>query len=240
MINFKKGVTLFATSLVLYVLAGMVTSLNATVVAYLDKSIMGSYHQERLLATSTHNTMLNTLSEIKDVEFMSTAHASVSKANMSAVRVTKYTKPETIFEYEYAKYSDVDKEDIAALAVALYCEARGESWYGIAAVADTIRNRKNSDMFPNTYRDVVTQYKQFSCIEDKDNLFANVRIRSTVELDMFKKLIKLAHRTATDSLGKMTYNALFYHTTEINPYWAKGYNRLEVVGNHIFYTTTKL
>lgn len=49
----------------------------------------------------------------------------------------------------------------------LFFEARGEPEIGIKWVGFVIRNRVYSNMFPNTYREVLLQKKQFSCFSEK-------------------------------------------------------------------------
>lgn len=141
-----------------------------------------------------------------------------------------------IFYQESSKYA-VDETELLALSSTLYCEARGEPWIGMASVADTIRNRVKSKMFPNTYLGVTTQHKQFSCVRNHSNLLANVHIRDTAEKVRFRKIIHLAARAINGDLPRVTSNALFYHTTTVYPYWRVKYDRLGVVGHHVFYTT---
>ena len=66
-----------------------------------------------------------------------------------------------IFVYNPAhSYS---KSEIDCLTIAVYKEARGESFKGKIAVAEVIRNRKNHHTrFPKTLCGVVTQQGQFS------------------------------------------------------------------------------
>jgi len=155
--------------------------------------------------------------------------------------VKKVSLAEKLFVKEYVKGNYViDKKELLALSTTLYCEARGESWLGLAAAADTIRNRVKSKMFPNTYYGVVTQRKQFSCVNNTTDLTTNAVIRNSVEATMYRKIIHLAKRTISGELGKITYNALFYHTDSVNPWWGEKYTKLGKIGNHIFYTTSRL
>ena len=132
------------------------------------------------------------------------------------------------------------QREVLALASTLYCEARGEPWLGVEYVADTIRNRVNSNMFPNTYYDVVTQHKQFSCVNNKVDLAGNVEIHNDEEANKYREIIMLANRVIDNRLPRMTYNALFYHTKKVNPLWSNAYESLGSVGHHMFYTTAKL
>jgi len=165
----------------------------------------------------------------------------VSTNNAQPVKliVKHSSRAEDVFNKTSLGY-DVDNQELLALSTTLYCEAVGESWLGLASVADTIRNRVNSDMFPNTYYGVATQHKQFSCVRDTNTLTNNVKIRDLSEEIKFRKIIGLAARTINGDLPKITSDALFYHTVRVRPYWRTGYHRLGVIGHHVFYTTTKL
>jgi len=166
---------------------------------------------------------------------------SVEKTEQPLVAdVVKLSAADSVFLSVKNEERVVDDLEWKSLAVTLYCEARGESNYGIAAVADTIRNRVNSNMFPNTYYGVVTQRKQFSCIHDTKNITSNVVMTNSIDVRDFRKMLKISYRVLTGEMPRMTYNALFYHTVRIRPYWSKKYHKLGVVGHHIFYTTTKL
>jgi len=145
---------------------------------------------------------------------------------------------EVLFDTLSLGMGDVPREELLALSVVIYGEARGESAYGMAAVADTIRNRVKSRMFPNTYVGVVTQHKQFSCVRHPNNLILDIS-QDRLERRVFAKIVRLAYRTISGSMKRMTYDALYYHTTGVHPYWASHYERLGVVGHHIFYTASR-
>jgi len=148
--------------------------------------------------------------------------------------------PVRLYYDTVSDYYDVPPSELLALTVVIYGEARGESWYGIAAVSDVVRNRVKSKMFPNNYYDVVTQHRQFSCIHNTDDLLKNVVINDDEERHKFIKIIGLAYRTIKDDMKPMTSNALFYHTNKVSPDWSHDYHRLGKIGHHIFYTTAKL
>jgi len=164
---------------------------------------------------------------------------STDSAQPVKLVVKHASRAEDVFNKVSIGYG-VDNQELLALSTTLYCEAVGEPWLGLASVADTIRNRVNSDMFPNTYYGVTTQHKQFSCVRDTSNLTNNVKIRDLSEEIKFRKIINLAARTITGDLPKITSDALFYHTVSVKPYWCGRYHKLGVIGHHVFYTATKL
>lgn len=56
----------------------------------------------------------------------------------------------------------VQAGDLELLAAIIYCEARGESYYGQLAVGAVVLNRVNDPRFPNTIRGVIYSPNQFS------------------------------------------------------------------------------
>lgn len=58
----------------------------------------------------------------------------------------------------FARLTDED-----ALALTIYGEARGEPLHGQAAVGCVVRNRTKDPRWPDTYKGVCLQPKQFSC-----------------------------------------------------------------------------
>jgi hypothetical protein len=80
-------------------------------------------------------------------------------------------------------------DDLAALSLTLYGEARGEPIEGKCAVASVVINRtKNPDRFGDTIRDVCLAPRQFSCWNAGDD--AN-----------HAKLMAMAERLKTGILG---------------------------------------
>ena len=164
-------------------------------------------------------------------------------SNAGSMDTDKYTYEwlkDVVLEKYYNNYADVNLSELLSLTIAIYGESAGESELGRAAVADVIRNRVNSPLFPNTYYEVVTQYRQFSCITNPEDLLSNINVNNNMDYHGLIEGMALAYRTITGKLNRITYNALFYHTKEVNPYWARAYDKLGTIGNHIFYTSTRL
>jgi len=230
-------VTGFATLLIIMIFASIMSLIHVS------PAPIANSDNEKFDRIISKLTKLETIVNKKLIPHV-TKTSSARQLSTPAIKVTSTNssgnQAKVIFDREYGKYSNIDRAELLALSVVIYCEARGEPWVGIASVADTIRNRKHSSMFPNTYRAVVTQHAQFSCISNPQNLYSDISIVSNGEAEKFSKIINLAKRTITGDLAKMTTNALFYHTAAVHPNWAKHYARLGVIGNHIFYTTERL
>ncbi|NNK78096.1 MAG: cell wall hydrolase [Litoreibacter sp.] len=120
------------------------------------------------------------------------------------------------------------------LSEALYFEARGESVKGQVAVAEVILNRVASPKFPNTVCRVVNQGtgRKFAC-------------QFTYTCDGYPEIIR--NKKAHELVGKiarlmldgaprtLSGGATFYHTTAVNPRWARKFRRTAQHGVHLFY-----
>ena len=156
------------------------------------------------------------------------------KARPSNLRTTR--GPKFVNSFKELKTIDYAKGNAewACLTEALYFEARGESFAGIAAVAEVIINRKNSKKFPNSICAVVSQGVggrpgcQFSY---KCDGIAEVYH----EPKAYQRVAKMAHLSMQGRLKKITHGALFYHTTAVKPRWSRKFRRVAQVGVHLFY-----
>lgn len=122
----------------------------------------------------------------------------------------------------------------ACLTEALYFEARGESFKGIAAVAQVILNRRDSPRFPDTVCKVVSQGVggkpgcQFSYKCDG-------RPEVIREKAAWKRVGKIARLVLEGRVPRYAGGALYYHTTQVRPRWASKFRQVARVGVHVFY-----
>ncbi|WP_420537776.1 cell wall hydrolase [Ketogulonicigenium vulgare] len=122
----------------------------------------------------------------------------------------------------------------ACLAEALYFEARGETTEGIAAVAEVILNRVDSDGFPNTVCTVVNQRSasgrscQFSYTCDGRPEVINERAA-------YRKVGQIARAMLDGAPRDLTNGATFYHTSAVSPRWSRVFERTASIGAHRFY-----
>ena len=152
-------------------------------------------------------------------------------------------------------------QQMVCLAENIYFEARAEGIEGKAAVANVTRNRVNSELFPNSYCDVVQQGPvreswnkpgvyypikhrcQFSwyCDGKKDIIWANYeRTGQTIELNAqaWRQSVEIAiwtlgygSYTVNDNTGGATY---YYAHNIVHPDWADVFQTTVVIGNHTF------
>tara|TARA_R110002072_G_scaffold298998_1_gene473778 strand:- start:685 stop:1329 length:645 start_codon:yes stop_codon:yes gene_type:complete len=127
--------------------------------------------------------------------------------------------------------------ELQCLAEALYFEARGETVKGQFAVAEVIMNRVKSARFPGTLCGVINQgtgrkYQcQFTYTCDGYKEVIN-------EPRAFARVSKVARAIIDGSAPKLTDGATHYHTTAVNPNWARVYTKTARIGQHLFYRHT--
>lgn len=141
------------------------------------------------------------------------------------------------------------------LTIVTQGEAGNQGDEGKLAVLNVIKNRTNSGEFSdkiiekyskNIWKSVILKPGQFSMfnLDDKvrplalkwakefeDTLNSNSNFRRTYEL--VRNFIR-------GDYGDNTNGSVYYHTTSISPYWAKLYTPVKRIGEHIFYTDSKL
>lgn len=120
------------------------------------------------------------------------------------------------------------------LTEAIYFEARGESTRGQFAVAEVILNRVDSRVYPDTVCGVVTQGtgRKYACqftytCDGKAEVVKNKKA--------FVKAARIAKTLLEGRPRVLTGNATHYHTTAVNPRWAKKLEKTTQIGVHIFY-----
>lgn len=137
----------------------------------------------------------------------------------------------------YAALIDQDQaaREKKCLAEAIYFEARSEPEEGQAAVAQVVLNRVSSGLYPSTICGVVYQNRhhyhacQFSFACEGKSL----RI---TEPEAWSTAVRIANEV---SEGK-TYladvgSATHYHANYVRPGWSRRLEKMDVIGNHIFY-----
>src|SRR5210317_2656102 len=154
-----------------------------------------------------------------------------------AAELTQQAKTIIFQEVNESKIPNSLHQQMVCLAENIYFEARAEGIEGKAAVANVTRNRVNSDLFPNTYCEVVQQgpvreswnkpgvyypikHKcQFSwyCDGKKDIIWANYeRTGQTIELnaEAWRKSVEIAIWTlgyGTYRVNDNTKGSLYYY-----------------------------
>ena len=119
------------------------------------------------------------------------------------------------------------------LSEALYFEARGEPVVGQIAVAEVILNRADHPRFPDSVCGVVNQGKnnkkgcQFSYVCDGQP-------EKYSEKDAHERARRLAGFMLKHGTWGIARGATYYHTTAVSPKWARKFEKLAHIGDHLF------
>lgn len=138
--------------------------------------------------------------------------------------------------YQLVKYKNI-QHDIKCLTLNIFHEARSESKAGQRAVASVTLNRVASKYYPNNICDVVFQ-KRWDKIRKRV-----VSQFSWTEFDQPPKLKskawfrawKIAEEAYKEKDKKQLKGAIFYHSKNIKPSWARKKKPIAKIGSHIFY-----
>jgi len=120
------------------------------------------------------------------------------------------------------------------LAEALYFEARGETVKGQFAVAEVILNRVDSPSFPNSVCGVINQGtgKRFQC---QFTYTCDGHAEHISEKAAYVRVGKVARAMIDGAPRVLTDGATHYHTTAVNPRWARRFVHTTKIGVHKFY-----
>lgn len=147
--------------------------------------------------------------------------------------------------------------DVHVLACTLWGEARSENTDGILAVACVIRNRVKdaAHRWPQTYRGVCLQPKQFSCWLPEGGEGNHKKLTELVETlktsavddPRYKECAWIATGVINDWVRDQVFGADHYHTASMKdkPDWATGFVPLNNIHpfprtSHLFYKLTPL
>jgi hypothetical protein len=119
--------------------------------------------------------------------------------------------------------------DMKCLAQAVYFESRGEPIEGQLAVAEVVINRAKSDLYPDSYCDVIKQPAQFSFVR-------RGRIPNADESsDAWQRAVAIAEIAQQNLWQSKAATAMYFHATYVNPSWAHQKTELAQIDTHIFY-----
>ena len=114
------------------------------------------------------------------------------------------------------------------LAEAIIFEARGEPDIGKAAVAQVILNRAKDPRWGDSIKEVVHQPHQFSYLKDKHK-------QTPPTKHDWITARKIAHGVISGTISNPVGEATHYHSTRVEPKWAKKLEPVAKIGQHIFY-----
>ena len=120
------------------------------------------------------------------------------------------------------------------LAEALYFEARGEPVQGQFAVAEVILNRVDSPKFPNSICKVVNQGtgRKHAC---QFSYTCDGKFEKIANTAVYNQLVVIARAMIDGGMRQLSGGATYYHTTSVQPSWARRFEHTATIGIHIFY-----
>lgn len=131
------------------------------------------------------------------------------------------------------KQVQVDKHELLCLAKNIYFEAGGEPIAGKQAVAQVVLNRMDHPAFPRTACGVIHQRTKYVCqfswvCEPKKKVYVNSPAWGDSVWIAKKALTK---RVAYDKF----HNVIYFHEKHLPFDWNHKYQKVKVIGNHVFY-----
>jgi len=124
---------------------------------------------------------------------------------------------------------------IMCLALNIYFEARNQPIHGQFAVAEVTLNRVASPSYPNTVCEVVLQSNSKSCAfswwcDGKSDMPQDERAFR------ISKIIAKLMIEEGEHIWAVGDNATHYHNQSISPYWARHFQQINKIGEHVFYS----
>jgi spore germination cell wall hydrolase CwlJ-like protein len=124
------------------------------------------------------------------------------------------------------------------LAENVYHEARGEPLAGQYAVAEVTLNRVASPFYPSSICEVVHQQAWDRLRRRHVGAFSWTETKETLRQPRgrgWRRAVEVATEAYERQAAPQLDGALFYHTTDIEPEWAKTKTPIATIGNHVFY-----
>ena len=130
--------------------------------------------------------------------------------------------------------------DLFCMAEAIYFESRGESKIGQLAVGITIKNRFQSERYPDNICAVVRQgrYLYGSPVKHQCQFsyFCDGKPEKITDWKAWEKAISMAQIVLTARLEILGLeNVTHYHSVKVQPDWSKKLQYKTTVGGHLFY-----
>lgn len=124
--------------------------------------------------------------------------------------------------------------ELICLALAVYFEARSEPIIGQAAVAQVVLNRVESDRYPSTICEVVTQggTRRYRC---QFSYWCDGKAEEPTNKAAWRRAKIVARLTYEGRLDAAIDDATHYHALYVEPYWKHRLQLTATIGRHQFY-----
>lgn len=125
---------------------------------------------------------------------------------------------------------DFDKQ-VGVLALNMYHEARGEGVDGMQMVGEVTLNRVEHPRYPNNICSVVYATEQFSWTHTRKD-------HTPYETEVWEIALELAKNLVTGEIELFDNGATHFlnpNTVRRIPSWARKFEQVGQIGNHVFY-----
>jgi len=129
-----------------------------------------------------------------------------------------------------------DPEQKECLAQAIYFEARGETEEAQKAVANVVVNRAEHPEFPETPCGVVRQGGESPPCQF--SWWCDGRSDIPEEREAWKTALQIAEEVAGNPQDDGTEGALYFHHLDVRPGWRRAFEKVAVIGAHVYYRDT--
>lgn len=143
--------------------------------------------------------------------------------------ILNYQYDKVYNNYEYRSVGS-QYDELDCLTENVYFEATNEPLAGMIGVAQVTMNRVKSPRYPNDVCKVVHQKHQFSWTMDKPKALVKVNKRAWDDARIVAKKVLFEGEKIP-----CVNNALFYHTTGVNPIWNRNMKQTCILGHHKFF-----
>jgi spore germination cell wall hydrolase CwlJ-like protein len=133
------------------------------------------------------------------------------------------------------KVTYINQKEFQCLVKNIYFEARNQPIKGKQAVAVVTLSRVKDKKFPDSICEVVEQRKRGTCQFSWVCKEKTPALDSKKEAIAWRKSIKVAEDAILGKLDGMLEGATHFHATYVNPKWAKDLEKIDQIGDHIFY-----
>ena len=133
------------------------------------------------------------------------------------------------------------------LALNIYHEARGSNFADQAAVADVVLNRVDDARYPDSICEVVYQGKQKPSWKDPNVMvmvrnmcqfswYCDGKSDEPKDTDAWRQAQQTAYMMSVhNDFRGITEGATHYHANYVKPKWARDFQLIGRIGDHIFY-----